>query len=248
VQAKVRHGLLHLTLDVPDSDLLLDWAHVAHKPLSGHVTFFEPDQRTARETLSFAAGQCVSYQETFVAGEGTAGAYVCQLTLTSDGLSMAPGGPASPFVAPAARGYAAPVGAALLPLGMKKRPVLFRDSTWGVEPATPELVQKVMQRRRVITALPGTDDLAYLDNPLIMAEASCNDEDYQHIILRENPSKTALLEEFLHGTQHKLGIIDKLGRGGAEYHVKDFMIRHQKLLGLGAEDVEILQKLMESGL
>jgi hypothetical protein len=74
VQAKVRHGLLHLTLDVPDTDLLLAWAHTAHKPLGGHVTFFEPDQRTARETLSFAAGQCVSYHETFVAGNGEAGA------------------------------------------------------------------------------------------------------------------------------------------------------------------------------
>jgi hypothetical protein len=109
VQAKVRHGLLHLTLDVPDTDLLLDWAHTAHKPLGGHVTFFEPDQRTARETLSFAAGQCVSYQETFVAGDGAAGAYVCQLTITSDGLTLAPGGPASAFVAPAARECAAPV-------------------------------------------------------------------------------------------------------------------------------------------
>ena len=105
----MRHGLLHLTLDVPDTDLLLDWAHTAHKPLGGHVTFFEPDQRTARETLSFAAGQCVSYDESFVAGDGTTGAYVCQLTITSDGLTLAPGGPATPFVAPAAREYAAPV-------------------------------------------------------------------------------------------------------------------------------------------
>jgi hypothetical protein len=112
VQAKVRHGLLHLTLDVPDTDLLLDWAHAAHKPLSGYVTFFEPDQRTARETLSFAAGQCVSYHESFVAGDGAAGAYVCQLTLTSDGLTLAPGGPASPFVPAAAREYAAPAAMA----------------------------------------------------------------------------------------------------------------------------------------
>ena len=112
VQAKVRHGLLHLTLDVPDADLLLDWAHTAHKPLGGHVTFFEPDQRTARETLSLAAGQCVSYDESFVAGDGTTGAYVCQLTITSDGLTLAPGGPASAFVAPAARAYSSPIGGA----------------------------------------------------------------------------------------------------------------------------------------
>ena len=103
--AKVRHGLLHLTLDVPPDDQLLDWANTVHKPLAGHVTFFEDDRRTARETLSFAAGQCVSYQESFVAGDAEVGAYVCQLIITSDGLSLAPGGPAAAFVAPTAREY-----------------------------------------------------------------------------------------------------------------------------------------------
>ena len=107
--AKVRHGLLHLTLDVPEDDQLLDWANTVHKPLAGHVTFFEDDRRTARETLSFAAGQCVSYQETFVAGDGQAGAYVCQLIITSDGLALAPGGPTQAFVAPAAREHGAPI-------------------------------------------------------------------------------------------------------------------------------------------
>ncbi|MGI4759314.1 MAG: type VI secretion system tube protein TssD, partial [Janthinobacterium lividum] len=109
--AKVRHGLLQLTLDVPTDDQLLDWANTVHKPLSGHVTFFEDDRRTARETVSFAAGQCVSYQESFVAGDGEAGAYVCQLLITSAGLTLAPGGAPQAFVAPAARAYATPVTA-----------------------------------------------------------------------------------------------------------------------------------------
>jgi hypothetical protein len=103
--AKVRHGLLHLTLDVPTDDQLLDWANTIHKPLSGHLTFFEDDRRTARETVSFAAGQCVSYQETFVAGDGEVGAYVCQLTITSDGLTLAPAGAPQVFVAPAGRDH-----------------------------------------------------------------------------------------------------------------------------------------------
>ena len=81
-----------------------------------------------------------------------------------------------------------------------------------------------------------------------MAEAGCNDEDYQHIIFRENPGKAVVLEEFLHGTQHRLGIIDAIGRGAAEHHIKDFMIRHRRLLGLGDEDVEILKELMHAGL
>jgi hypothetical protein len=65
------------------------------------------------------------------------------------------------------------------------------------------------------------------------------------------PSKTALLEEFLHGTQSKLGITDRLGTrgmGSAETHVKDYMIRYQKTLGLGEEDVQILQILRDKGL
>lgn len=69
-----------------------------------------------------------------------------------------------------------------------------------------------------------------------------------HILLRENPSKAALLGEFLHGTQQKLGIIERLGISGAEKHVKDFMIRHSQLLGLSDEDVRILEILKEAGL
>jgi hypothetical protein len=70
-----------------------------------------------------------------------------------------------------------------------------------------------------------------------------------HILLRKNPSKAAILEEFLHGTQYKLGIIKGTGdRAFGEAHVKDFMIRHRKLLGLSDADVDILKTLMDKGL
>jgi len=73
----------------------------------------------------------------------------------------------------------------------------------------------------------------------------------EDILLRPDPSKAAVLEEFLHGTQQTLGIVDQLGTSGlgsAETHVKDFMIRHQSLLGLSAEDVRRLQILRDMGL
>lgn len=116
VVAKVRHGQVHLTLDVPDNDLLLDWANTAHKLLAGHVTFFDTGRRTARETVSFAAGQCVSYQESFTAGDASNGAYVCQLVIATSALVLTPGGAPGAFVAPAARAYAtaAPAIAAAL--------------------------------------------------------------------------------------------------------------------------------------
>ena len=71
------------------------------------------------------------------------------------------------------------------------------------------------------------------------------------IVLRQNPSKVVISEEFLHGTQARLGVIDRLGRAGmgsAETHVKNFMIRHQTMLGLSNEDVTILKILRNKGL
>jgi hypothetical protein len=59
------------------------------------------------------------------------------------------------------------------------------------------------------------------------------------------------MEEFLHGTQGCIGVVDRLGSFGfcsAETHVKDFMIRDQKMLGFGAEDVQPLKTLRDMGL
>jgi hypothetical protein len=114
----------------------------------------------------------------------------------------------------------------------------------SVERASAELIEAVGSRRAITWADEGTDALRYLDYKRAEA-AALGAED---IILRRNPGKPAVLEEFLHGRQQRLGIIDRLGREGAEYHVKDFMIRHRRLLGLGDEDVEVLRRLMELGL
>jgi RHS repeat-associated protein len=119
----------------------------------------------------------------------------------------------------------------------------------GVEPASPELLTAVSRHRAVVIAKEGSEEMRFLDH--FGAEASAGGEGTAHILLRPNPSKAAVLEEFLHGTQDRLGILDRLGRqglGSAETHVKDFMIRHQRLLGLGSEDVKILQTLRDMGL
>ena len=64
------------------------------------------------------------------------------------------------------------------------------------------------------------------------AEANVGEFNMSHALVWENPGKAAILEEFLYGTQAKLGIIDRVGQAGAEAHVKDSMIRHQTLLRL----------------
>ncbi len=60
------------------------------------------------------------------------------------------------------------------------------------------------------------------------------------------PRRIEVLEEVLHSTQQRLGIIDELGFNGADIHVREFMIRHRKMLGIGEEDVNILKEMLEN--
>lgn len=117
----------------------------------------------------------------------------------------------------------------------------------SVERATPELLDAIRAHGRTIKIVQeGSEEARYLD--FIGAEANVGGATMRHILLRPNPGKAAALEEFLHGTQHRLGIVARLGINGAEAHVKDFMIRHRRLLGLGDEDVDSLRRLMDAGL
>ena len=117
----------------------------------------------------------------------------------------------------------------------------------SIERATPELLDAIRSKGRSVNIVKdGSMEARYLD--AIEAEANVGGETMTHILPRQNPGKAAALEEFLHGTQHRLGLIRRLGVSGAEHHVKDFMIRHQKLLGLCQADVEVLRRAMEAGL
>ena len=77
------------------------------------------------------------------------------------------------------------------------------------------------------------------------ANANAGGEGMKHIILRYDATKVEALEEFFHGTQSRLGIVngtDNLLYG--EIHVKKFMVRHAKFLGLSTEDVNILLQML----
>jgi hypothetical protein len=107
VNAKVRHDLLTLTLDVPEADTLLAWAATPHKPLAGQVVFYDVTQLVAHETIAFTAGECVGYAETFESGAGNDGAYVCHLTIAAPAFELHGGGPATPLAARAIGGSGA---------------------------------------------------------------------------------------------------------------------------------------------
>jgi RHS repeat-associated protein len=117
--------------------------------------------------------------------------------------------------------------------------MLFREGTEITESASKELIEKVSSKRIVTIAKEGTEDLKYLE--AVGAEAST---DGLNILLRENASRLAVFEEFLHGTQQKIGLElgETYSRSYLEWHVRDFMIRHSKLLGLSLNEIQLLKK------
>lgn len=120
----------------------------------------------------------------------------------------------------------------------------FSDDFMGREPASAELIEAMRRHgRTIVFAEEGSEELRYLD--YMEAEANVGGTDLEHIIVRKNPSKAALLEEFLHGTQWRLGIIERDGINMAEVAVKDFMLRHAEILGIMDEDVYILGQLRD---
>jgi hypothetical protein len=111
-QATQLRGPVQLVLDVPDGDVLLAWAADPHKQQATAVVFMDLTGGRAVETLRLPAAYCVAYQEQFVSGDAQGGAYQCYLTLSDpSGWTIAPGGPATAFVAPAEREHGAPVAA-----------------------------------------------------------------------------------------------------------------------------------------
>lgn len=59
------------------------------------------------------------------------------------------------------------------------------------------------------------------------------------LLLRPDARKLEVLEEYLHNVQFKIGLQNKLSTGptgGLEIHVKEFMLRHRRMLGLNKAD------------
>lgn len=108
--AKVRYNPVLLTLDVPETDLLVSWAADPHKRLAAEIVFLDANGGAALETLSLPAAYCVRYDEVFVAGADGLGAYYCTLTLTDPaGFTMQAGNRASAFILPAPSEHGTPV-------------------------------------------------------------------------------------------------------------------------------------------
>jgi hypothetical protein len=103
------------------------------------------------------------------------------------------------------------------------------------EVASRNLINAVVTHGRRVFS--GEDVDHYLD--AMQANASYGGGD---ILLRSDARRVEVLEEFLHGSQERIGLFTRLSRVELELHVKDFMIRHHVLLGITADDVEWIRR------
>ncbi|NJM08008.1 hypothetical protein HC891_20175 [Candidatus Gracilibacteria bacterium] len=109
----------------------------------------------------------------------------------------------------------------------------------GEELADASLIDAVKQKGRNI--YQDDESVRMLDHFGANASAA-NATD---ITLRPDARKIEVLEEYLHTTQYRRGMDKYMTTAELELHVKGFMVRHQRMLGISANDVAWLQKSMD---
>ena len=65
------------------------------------------------------------------------------------------------------------------------------------------------------------------------------------LLLRPDPRKLEVLEEYLHNVQKDIGLLEKMTPTQMEIHVKDFMLRHQKMLQVSEADAQWLRNWLD---
>ncbi|MDQ5936748.1 MAG: hypothetical protein QG574_4084 [Cyanobacteriota bacterium erpe_2018_sw_21hr_WHONDRS-SW48-000092_B_bin.40] len=134
-------------------------------------------------------------------------------------------------------------------LGIKRVELHMPEVPSGFEdleltPADPAMLAKIEKRGIPIRYVePGSEDLAHLKSVKAQAAYRHFLDGSQEIILPIEPRKIQILEEFLHSTQRKLGLTEELATPMLEVHVKDFIARHHKLLGLSANDLAVIEAM-----
>jgi hypothetical protein len=116
----------------------------------------------------------------------------------------------------------------------------------GIELAPVSLLARMRGKgRRIEFVEEGSEELRWLD--FMGVNANAGGEKLDHILLRAEPRIIEIWEEFLHGTQKRCGLIaDTVAMKQAEIHVKRFMIRHRRLIGISGEDAAILEQMAAS--
>lgn len=132
-------------------------------------------------------------------------------------------------------------------LYMPEIPVHLKDVQ--LQAASDELLKAISDKGIPIRFATSEQELGHLSSVNASAVYRIL-EDGHEIVLPANPRKIQAIEEFLHSTQRKIGLLDdhEIPRQIAEVHVKDFMLRHSRILGLTDNDVQVMQWLKQDAI
>jgi hypothetical protein len=112
------------------------------------------------------------------------------------------------------------------------------------EARTSELADRALLdklQRRGFTIDQSAEVQAYLDYRRAHA-ATFLEKD---LLIRPDARKIEVLEEYLHNVQRDIGLTEWMTPAQMEIHVKDFMLRHQKMLMISEEDAQWLKNWLE---
>jgi len=228
----------------------MGWAAAPHKPLAGCITFFEPDQRTARESVAWEAGECVSYHEEFLSGSQELGAYVCHLIIAAPKLTLRTGS-AGQYVPPAARTHGVPL---TIENGSKAKKIAKaatgKQAGNPMNPVRMALWRNYLEKRgvRFFIGTPEAE-LKLHDNKadgLFSSNSST-----KTIFLHDPPSTATFFEEAFHALQHMRGhptvkfLEDGRKIDAWEYDAKQALLKHSEKLGLSYEEYIETEKQLQ---
>ena len=116
---------------------------------------------------------------------------------------------------------------------------MFSQGTRASELADVGLLKKLEERGFSI------DQSAEIQRYLNFRNADAATFLEKDLLLRPDARKIEVLEEYLHNVQRDIGLMDKMTPWQMEVHVKDFMLRHQKMLGISEADTQWLKDWLE---
>ncbi len=110
----------------------------------------------------------------------------------------------------------------------------------AAEHADGPLLDKLRDRGYIIDQ--STEIQEYLDHRGANAATFLQGD----LLLRPDPRKVEIIEEYLHNVQRRVGLVSKMSPRELEIHVKEFMVRHRKMLGISDADAGWLQCWLDS--
>lgn len=116
---------------------------------------------------------------------------------------------------------------------------MLNEGARATELADQALLNKL--RARDYTIDQNAEVQRYLDQRGANAATFLNKD----LLLRPDARKIEVLEEYLHNVQKDISLLNKMTPAQMVIHVKEFMLRHKKMLGISDADAQWLKNWLD---